>query len=98
MGGAINDVKGDPRLLPSQQAMPYFYLKVLDRNRDGLVVKGAKVHTTSAPIANELIVVPTRAMTEADRDYCIAFGIPANTKGIKIISRPELENLTSLTT
>ena len=94
MAGAITDVKGDRSLLPSQQAMPYFYLKVLDRNRDGVVVKGAKVHTTSAPITNELIVVPTRAMTEADRDYCIAFGIPANTKGIKIISRPELENLT----
>ena len=93
MAGAITDVKGDRSLLPSEQAMPYFYLKVIDRNRDGVVVKGAKVHTTSAPITNELIVLPTRAMTEADRDYCIGFGIPVNTKGIKIISRPELENL-----
>jgi 4-hydroxybutyryl-CoA dehydratase/vinylacetyl-CoA-Delta-isomerase len=93
MSGAITDVKGDRSLPPSQQAMPYFYLKVLDRNKDGVTVKGVKVHTTSAPITNELIVLPTRAMTEADRDYCIAFGIPVNTKGIKIISRPELENL-----
>jgi aromatic ring hydroxylase len=93
MAGAITDVKGDRSLLPSEQAMPYFYLKVIDRNRDGVVVKGAKVHTTSAPITNELIILPTRAMTEADRDYCIGFGIPVNTKGIKIISRPELENL-----
>ena len=93
MAGAITDVKGDRSLLPSQQAMPYFYLKVIKRQQDGVVVKGAKVHTTSAPITNELIVLPTRAMTEADRDYCIGFGIPVNTKGIKIISRPELENL-----
>jgi len=93
MSGAVTDAKGDRSLLPSQQAMPYFYLKVLDRNQDGLVVKGVKLHTTSAPITNELIVLPTRAMTEADCDYCIAFGIPVNTKGIKIISRPELENL-----
>jgi 4-hydroxybutyryl-CoA dehydratase/vinylacetyl-CoA-Delta-isomerase len=93
MSGAITDAKGDRSLLPSQQAMPYFYLKVLDRNQDGVVVKGLKLHTTSAPITNELIVLPTRAMTEADRDYCIAFGIPVSTKGIKVISRPELENL-----
>ncbi len=93
MAGAITDVKGDRSLIPSQQAMPYFYLKVVDRSQEGVIVKGAKVHTTSAPITNELIVLPTRAMTEADRDYCIAFGIPVNTKGIKIISRPELEDL-----
>ena len=93
MAGAVTDVKGDRSLLPSQQSMPYFYLKVIDRSKDGVVVKGAKVHTTSSPITNELIVVPTRAMTEADRDYCIAFGIPVNTKGIKIISRPELEDI-----
>jgi 4-hydroxybutyryl-CoA dehydratase/vinylacetyl-CoA-Delta-isomerase len=93
MSGAITDAKGNRSLLPSQQAMPYFYLKILDRNQDGVVVKGLKLHTTSAPITNELIVLPTRAMTEADRDYCIAFGIPVNTKGIKVISRPELENL-----
>lgn len=93
MAGAVTDVKGDRSLSPSRQAMPYFYLKVIDRSKDGVVVKGAKVHTTSAPITNELIVLPTRAMTEADRDYCIAFGIPVNTKGIKIISRPELEDI-----
>ncbi len=93
MAGAVTDVKGDRSLTPSRQAMPYFYLKVIDRSKDGVVVKGAKVHTTSAPITNELIVLPTRAMTEADRDYCIAFGIPVNTKGIKIISRPELEDI-----
>jgi aromatic ring hydroxylase len=93
MAGAITDAKGDRSLLPSQQAMPYFYLKVMDRTSDGVVVKGSKLHTTSAPITNELIVLPTRAMTKADQDYCIAFGIPVNTKGIKIISRPELEDL-----
>jgi 4-hydroxybutyryl-CoA dehydratase / vinylacetyl-CoA-Delta-isomerase len=93
MSGAITDVKGDRSLLPSQQAMPYFYLKVVERQKDGVIVKGAKVHTTSAPITNELIALPTRAMTEADRDYCIGFAIPVNTKGVKIISRPELEDI-----
>lgn len=93
MAGAVTDVKGDRKLRPSQQEMPYYYLKVIERRHDGVIVKGAKVHTTSAPITNELIVLPTRAMTENDKDYCIAFGIPVNTKGVKIISRPERGDL-----
>jgi 4-hydroxybutyryl-CoA dehydratase/vinylacetyl-CoA-Delta-isomerase len=93
MAGAITDVKGDRNLRPSQQGMPYFYLKVIERRVEGFVVRGAKVHTTSAPITNELIILPTRAMTKDESDYSIAFGIPVNTKGIKIISRPERGDL-----
>jgi 4-hydroxybutyryl-CoA dehydratase / vinylacetyl-CoA-Delta-isomerase len=94
MSGAVTDVKGDRSLRPSEQDMPYYYLKVVERTGDGVIVKGCKVHTTSAPITNELLVLPTRAMGEADKDYCIAFGIPVNTKGVKIISRPERGDLT----
>ena len=93
MAGAVTDVKGDRQLRPSQQEMPYYYLKVVERREGGVVVRGCKVHTTSAPITNELLVLPTRAMTEADKDYSIAFGIPVNTKGVKIISRPERGDL-----
>lgn len=93
MAGAVTDVKGDRNLRPSQQEMPYYYLKVVERRTDGVFVRGAKMHTTSAPTSNELIILPTRAMEESDKDYCIAFGIPANTKGVKIISRPEQGDL-----
>ena len=93
MAGAVTDVKGDRRLRPSEQDMPYYYLKVVERRGDGVVVRGCKVHTTSAPITNELLVLPTRAMAESDKDYCIAFGIPVNTPGVKIISRPERGDL-----
>jgi 4-hydroxybutyryl-CoA dehydratase/vinylacetyl-CoA-Delta-isomerase len=93
MAGAVTDVKGDRGLRPSQQDMPYYYLKVVERRDGGVVVRGCKVHTTSAPITNELLVLPTRAMSEADKDYCIAFGIPVATRGVKIISRPERGDL-----
>ena len=92
MSGAVTDVKGDRKLRPSQQEMPDYYLKVVERRPTGWS-SGSKVHTTSAPITNELIVLPTRAMTESDKDYCIAFGIPVHTKGVKIISRPERGDL-----
>ena len=59
----------------------------MDKNKDGIVVKGAKIHITSAPATNEIIVVPTRQMREYEADYAVSFAIPSNTKGISFICR-----------
>ncbi len=40
-----------------------------------------------AAIADEIIVIPTRAMTPNDADYSVAFAVPADADGVKIISR-----------
>jgi 4-hydroxybutyryl-CoA dehydratase/vinylacetyl-CoA-Delta-isomerase len=85
---AQTDVKGDRALGPSEQEHPDYYVRVVDRQQDGIVVRGAKAHTTDAVAANEVIVIPTRAMTEADRDYAVAFAVPVNTKGVKLITSP----------
>ncbi|MGH7265232.1 MAG: 4-hydroxyphenylacetate 3-hydroxylase family protein [Candidatus Rokuibacteriota bacterium] len=85
---AQTDVKGDRSLGPAEQEHPDYYVRVVDRQRDGIVVRGAKAHTTDAVAANELICIPTRAMAEADRDYAVAFAVPMNTKGVKLIASP----------
>jgi aromatic ring hydroxylase len=85
---AQTDPKGDRSLGPSAQAHPDYYLRVVDRRPDGIVVRGAKVHTSVAPNANELIVLPTRAMGESDGDYAVSFAIPADTPGLKLICSP----------
>jgi len=85
---AQTDVKGDRALGPSEQEHPDYYVRVVDRQKDGIVVRGAKAHTTSSVAANELVCIPTRAMTEADRDYAVAFAVPMNTKGVKLIASP----------
>lgn len=51
------------------------------------LVKGAKIHITSAPAANEILVVPTRQMRENEADYAVSFAIPANTEGVSFICR-----------
>jgi 4-hydroxybutyryl-CoA dehydratase/vinylacetyl-CoA-Delta-isomerase len=88
IAGAQMDVKGDRSLRPSQQADPDLYLHVVETRDDGIVVRGAKAHTSNAPTANELIVLPSRMMGPGEEDYAVAFAIPANTKGIKMICRP----------
>jgi 4-hydroxybutyryl-CoA dehydratase/vinylacetyl-CoA-Delta-isomerase len=87
MCGAVTCVKGDRSKEPSSQKHPDYYLHVVDKNKDGIIVKGAKIHITSAPLANEIIVVPTRQMRENEADYAVSFAIPANTKGVVFICR-----------
>ena len=87
MCGAVTCVKGDRSKEPSKQKHPDYYLHVVDKNKDGIVVKGAKIHITSAPVSNEIIVVPTRQMRENEGEYAVSFAIPANTKGVVFICR-----------
>ncbi len=85
IAGAMTDVKGDRSLRPHQQADPDLYLHVVEKRKDGIVVRGAKAHTTAGPYAEELLVLPTRAMTEKDADYAVSFALPADTQGVHMI-------------
>ena len=84
---AQTDVKGDRSKRPHQQDDPDMYVRVVEERSDGIVVRGAKNCITMAAVADEIIVVPTRAMSPQDRDYCVAFAIPADTEGVKLVAR-----------
>lgn len=90
MAVAQTDVKGDRSLGPGQQPDPDAYVRIVERRPDGIVVRGAKAHTSVAVNANELIVLPTRAMSETDQDYAVAFAIPIDTPGLRMIASPFL--------
>jgi aromatic ring hydroxylase len=85
---AQTDVKGDRAQGPLGQPDPDMYTRIVERRPDGIVVRGAKIHTSCTTNTNELIVLPTRAMAEADADYAVAFAIPVNTPGLKLVASP----------
>ena len=95
---AMTDAKGDRLLRPSspEQVHPDFYVRVVDRNRDGIVVRGAKMHITGAAYSNEIFVIPCRAMAEEDKDYAVAFATPVNVKGLRQICRPARTEISPL--
>lgn len=90
----ITDAKGDRSRRAHEQDDPDLYLRIVDRNKEGITVRGAKLHISAAALVHELVVMPTKAMNEDEKDYAVAFSIPTNTKGVKIINRsfaqPEL--------
>lgn len=85
---AQTDVKGDRSLGPAAQEHPDYYLRIVDQRADGIVVRGAKVHTSAAVNAHEVIVLPTRAMQANDKAYAVAFAVPIATKGLKLVASP----------
>lgn len=84
---AQTDAKGDRSLRPGEQADPDQYVHVVERREDGVVVRGAKLHNTMSPYADEIIVIPTRALTGTEQDYAIAFAIPADAEGVYLVGR-----------
>ena len=85
---AQTDSKGDRLKRPNQQQDPNAYVHIVEERKDGIVVAGYKMSITQAAYADELLVLPTRAMLPEDRNYAVAFAIPADTVGVILITRP----------
>jgi aromatic ring hydroxylase len=85
---AQTDTKGDRSLGPTAQEHLDHYVRVVEERPDGIVVRGAKVHTSVSTNTDEVIVLPTRAMRAEDKPYAVAFALPINTPGLKLIASP----------
>lgn len=88
----VTDVKGDRSLSPQEQPDKDMYLHVVEHRDDGVVVRGAKAHQTGSLSSHEIIVLPTRALRKGEKEYAIAFAIPADTPGlIHVVGRSSLD-------
>ena len=85
VGGAMTDVKGDRSKLPHEQEDEDLYLRIVDRNKDGVFVKGAKAHQTGCINSHWMVVMPTLRLTDKDKDYAIVGAIPVDADGITYI-------------
>ena len=84
LGVAQTDVKGNRAKRPADQDDPDVYLRVVAERPDGIVVRGAKIHTSCAPNVDELIVLPSRSMGPGDEDWSVSFALPVATPGLKL--------------
>jgi len=80
---AQTDVKGDRMKRPADQKNPGAYVRIKERLADGIVVEGCKLHISEASVADEILVLPTRALRPEDADYAVAFAVPGDWEGLK---------------
>ena len=84
---ALTDQYYDRTKRVSEQEDPDLILHIVGETRQGPVVRGLRTLATLAPISDEVLVYPNRPREPDEADYAIAFAIPMNTKGLKIVCR-----------
>ncbi|GAB6172120.1 4-hydroxyphenylacetate 3-hydroxylase family protein [Paradesulfitobacterium aromaticivorans] len=82
VAGSMTDPKGDRGRKPSQQKDPDQYVHLVDKNREGIIIRGAKVHQTGIVNSHEMVVMPTVALGPDDKNYAVACAIPTDAKGV----------------
>ncbi len=82
VAGALTDPKGVRSLKPKHQPDPDVYLRIVEEDRDGIVVRGAKTMIGGAVGSHEVLVQPGSAFSEAERDHAVAAAIPLNAEGV----------------
>lgn len=100
---AQSDVKGDRGRRPGQQTDPDLYMRVVEKKKDGIIIRGAKAHNSFAPLAEEIIAIPTRFLRPEEGDWAVAVAVPGDAPGVKLVCRgaryrdrtPELRGLHS---
>ena len=75
----------------AQQADPFLSAGVVDRDAEGITVRGAKMLATGGIMANEVFVTCIQPLQPGDERYAISFAVPMNIKGLKILSRKSYE-------
>lgn len=73
---------------PSKQADPFIAARILEKNSEGVVIRGARMLAT-LPIADEILVFPSVVIRSGQDDlpYSIAFALPVGTRGLSFICR-----------
>jgi len=92
VAGAMMDVKGDRSLRPHQQRDPDMYLRVVERKKDGIIVRGAKASISGASIAHEIVVLPCTSMRSEDEAYAVSFATVGDAPGLIHVAEAPASN------
>ena len=82
VAGAMTDPKGDRSCGPGQQDDPDMFVHIVEKNEEGIIIRGAKMHMTGMVNSFEMLVMPTTALRSDDADYAVVCAIPVDAEGV----------------
>jgi 4-hydroxybutyryl-CoA dehydratase/vinylacetyl-CoA-Delta-isomerase len=85
VGGAMTDVKGDRSKPPHLQDDPDLFVHVVEKNDEGLLLRGAKAHQTGCINSHWIIAMPTMRLGPEDQDYAVVAAFPVDAAGITYV-------------
>ncbi|UCF84013.1 MAG: 4-hydroxybutyryl-CoA dehydratase, partial [Desulfobacteraceae bacterium] len=72
VAGALTEARGSRSKKTLDWKDPYLSLKIVDKNSDGIVVRGAKINISGAYASHELVVLPQAAHFKGEEVYAVA--------------------------
>ncbi|MBW1688828.1 MAG: aromatic ring hydroxylase, partial [Deltaproteobacteria bacterium] len=85
VAGALTEPRGRRDQKTLEWPNPYLSLKLVDKNKDGIRVRGAKINISGAYASHEIMVLPQAAHQKGEEDYAIAFATPSDAEGITYV-------------
>lgn len=85
VAGALTEARGSRSKKTLDWQDPYLSLKIVDKSKEGITVRGAKINISGAYASHELVVLPQAAHFEGEEDYAVAFATPVDAKGITFV-------------
>ena len=78
---------------PSKQKHQTLAARIVDRNDNGIVIRGARILATIGPFADEILVMPSTVLkgTEDDAPYSYAFALPCDAPGVRFLCRESFD-------
>lgn len=85
VAGALTEPRGQRNQKTLDWPDPFLSMKVVDKNKDGIFVRGAKINISGAFASHELVVLPQSAHAPGEEDYALAFATPVDAEGITYV-------------
>ncbi|MDQ0246446.1 anthranilate 3-monooxygenase (FAD)/4-hydroxyphenylacetate 3-monooxygenase [Bacillus fengqiuensis] len=89
---AIINPQNDRSKASHEQNDMFTHLGTVEETPEGLVVRGAKMLATLAPITDEVIVYSFPGFQPGDERYALAFALPIDTPGLRILCREPMQD------
>jgi aromatic ring hydroxylase len=77
----------DPQIDRTRGVEAQEALRIVGENSAGLIVSGARMLATLAPVADEILIAPFASRKPGEEEYAIVFAIPVAAEGLKLVCR-----------
>ncbi|MFI9616480.1 4-hydroxyphenylacetate 3-monooxygenase, oxygenase component [Streptomyces sp. NPDC052023] len=75
-----------------EQGDAYLHMGVVEETADGLVLRGARMLATLAPMADELLIYSLPGLKPGQERHAAVFALPIDTPGLRLISRQPFDD------
>ncbi|MGE7768012.1 4-hydroxyphenylacetate 3-hydroxylase family protein [Peribacillus sp. NPDC096540] len=89
---AIINPQNDRSKASHEQKDTYTHLGTVEEKEEGILVRGAKMLATLAPITDEVIIYSFPGFAPGDERHAVAFALPIDTPGLRIICREPMQD------